>query len=776
MRRRIAAFIMVVIVAAGLFSGCAKEKESSGDNGKMQAKEKQEKEKPGESKKMGRYMEQEISMPALGENERIASVLRNPEGKMEVYAQNPEGIKMYQLDESMNWEEKKADWSNGDEIQKVIKESAGLKQVLIGEDDNYYVVFSLYVQEGERVQEKTYIFKSEKGEKPAKKLKMAYFEEKITLGDTDFTQKAINISVLENGNMVITPFFDKENIIILSGTDGKKLDAIAVPQQRKETISVIPAVRGNMVITINASGNAVIVYDTETKEIIREAEYELGDSGAAFGLKEDGTLLLGDEKGLHQLAKDGTLWETLIDGAPNTMGLPDKAITGIYGNGLQPEQYCITYDNSEREASNGEKIIYYNFDETIPAIPERELTVSSLDDNATVRLAINLFQKEHSDVRVIYHIAGGEGGTLPDYVKAMNTEILAGSGADVLILDGLPVDSYVEKGILADMGDVMKPMLESGKLHPGIAADYEKDGCVYAIPIRMDVPFILGNKEALENHDSLGGIADYVKKGKDLPYFSPMASDQLVKPMYDLNYRSLFDENNLLDKEAVKAFFEDLKTVSVNSMAAEEDMEGPRESQEGILEGERLYQYSSYDVLDAAARISEASIYVANRMEDFIIPVSASDSYGLVIDTLDKAYYPRCVAGLNKSGGDIELAKEFVAFMLEKEVQDVESGDGFPVNMDSLNTWMLEETPGDDGIFMSLSDNTSSVRIQGGIPPKERRQELLEVLLTVNKAIKPDQTIKEFVVQNGIEVLAGRSTIDQAVADIINKVTIYLAE
>ena len=41
-----------------------------------------------------------------------------------------------------------------------------------------------------------------------------------------------------------------------------------------------------------------------------------------------------------------------------------------------------------------------------------------------------------------------------DTIRALNAELLNGSGADVLMLDGLPVESYMEKGILADLSDL----------------------------------------------------------------------------------------------------------------------------------------------------------------------------------------------------------------------------------------------------------------------------------------------------------------------------------
>jgi hypothetical protein len=34
-----------------------------------------------------------------------------------------------------------------------------------------------------------------------------------------------------------------------------------------------------------------------------------------------------------------------------------------------------------------------------------------------------------------------------DYIRTLNTELLAGNGPDILVLNELPADSFVEKGV-----------------------------------------------------------------------------------------------------------------------------------------------------------------------------------------------------------------------------------------------------------------------------------------------------------------------------------------
>ncbi len=45
------------------------------------------------------------------------------------------------------------------------------------------------------------------------------------------------------------------------------------------------------------------------------------------------------------------------------------------------------------------------------------------------------------------------GVTANDAVKNLNTQLLAGKGPDMILLNGMPADAYIEKGILMDLSD-----------------------------------------------------------------------------------------------------------------------------------------------------------------------------------------------------------------------------------------------------------------------------------------------------------------------------------
>ena len=99
-----------------------------------------------------------------------------------------------------------------------------------------------------------------------------------------------------------------------------------------------------------------------------------------------------------------------------------------------------------------------------------------------MKQAASLFQMEHPDVRVeLIDGAGESGSTLKsDTIRSLNAELLNGNGADVLVLDGLPIESYIEKGVLEDLSDIITPMVKAGELYPNIAESFTgSDGSVY---------------------------------------------------------------------------------------------------------------------------------------------------------------------------------------------------------------------------------------------------------------------------------------------------------
>ena len=63
-----------------------------------------------------------------------------------------------------------------------------------------------------------------------------------------------------------------------------------------------------------------------------------------------------------------------------------------------------------------------------------------------LRQAISVYQKQNPDVYVDLEIgmSGEDSVTASDALRTLNTDIMAGKGPDILILDGMPVDEIFD--------------------------------------------------------------------------------------------------------------------------------------------------------------------------------------------------------------------------------------------------------------------------------------------------------------------------------------------
>ena len=163
---------------------------------------------------------------------------------------------------------------------------------------------------------------------------------------------------------------------------------------------------------------------------------------------------------------------------------------------------------------SGASIINFAYDANIPSVPENQLVVYSMLENYSIRQAISSYAKEHPDTYVKYEIGltYGDGTTQSDALKNLNTEIMAGNGPDIIILDGLSAESYIEKGLLEDISDVINPLVEDGTIFKNIVDAYTNDGKIYQIPTSFKYPILLGNKEDINSVSDLDSLVELTKK------------------------------------------------------------------------------------------------------------------------------------------------------------------------------------------------------------------------------------------------------------------------
>lgn len=58
--------------------------------------------------------------------------------------------------------------------------------------------------------------------------------------------------------------------------------------------------------------------------------------------------------------------------------------------------------------------------------------------------------------------------------------------------DGMPIDSYIEKGMLSDLSEVLEEARGEADFFTNLFSGYQKGDAVYAVPLRFRIPVLTG--------------------------------------------------------------------------------------------------------------------------------------------------------------------------------------------------------------------------------------------------------------------------------------------
>ena len=777
MRKKIIALMLILVFIITILQGCSKNEEQAGGQKKGQDKAviKEEGQKNAEAE-MGRFMEKKVEFPKLKKDEKVVKILQGSGNQIELYTYLDYNYKCYRLKEDMTWEKGKAGWLN---TGMLIADYIELRALCYGSDGNYYACYF------DKSDKKSHIIKSKDG-KTSQEISIPFLgKAQLSKNNDTYYPEIKDLRVLENGNLVLNDIRDESSLLIFS-PEGKKLDKIVISSQDYHTNFITS---GNNIIAASQDKKSIFLYNTVKKELEVTADYDVKSGTMAYAQKKDGTILMGDMSGIHRLSKDGTLWETMVDGTLNSMSMPSVHFNELYVTEGE-EEYYVSYnvnnsefndefsnDGSSNDGSSndGFMLMHYVYDKNISSVPSHVISVYSLQENNTIRQAISLYQSKYPDVKVDYTVAmGEEGGAVSDYIRALNTELLAGSGADILILDGLPVDSYLEKGVLTDISDIIKPLKDSGKILSNIVDCFNKKDKLYQIPLRFSVPMIVGNEDAVSSVNNLKSILSYIQNSNEKPYTYSLTYKELLQNNLAL-YSKEFYKDGEFDREQLVSFLNNLNQIAKN-IKATEISEDASVTEEGFVDSSRLFEDKKYRILGLVSNKFLTGTTLASSFATIMVPNAIKNTRSLEMSTINNSFIPRGMIGLNSSSKEMDLAKQFITYLLSSKVQDTDLFDGFPVNNHSLKKWASVEInhPGFQWGFRETNDEGDEV--SGTWPLKPERDIIVKMLSKLTTPIEMNQVINNIIIDEALPFLKGDIDADQAASAAASKISTYLAE
>lgn len=695
----------------------------------------------------GRYMETKLTMPEEAKGKKYVDCIQNADGSLDFYFDDGGGLYVgYTYDG--------AGWQSAGSINKMSAEVGGSPfypfKLFQGQDDKRYLMAT----------DENYMFHL--GEASDTGTVTEQFSEVFKVPEgADYGLLPDYINVLENGNLLVSLSSQAD----VYSPEGEKLFSMAQDSSGMDKRLFASVGQGNY---LTVSDGRLVRYNTETGEKTGTFELVGKSMGRWTDMKTfqagDGSIYMAGQSGLYHTGKDGTVWEQLIDGSLNSMSRQDIYMKAFYIG--TSNDYFGVYSKTGEEHPY---LFHYVFDENADTVPPETLSVYSLRDNPVVRQAAALLQENNPQIRVEVRIAVEDNyeAVSEDVIRALNTELINGKGADVLILDGLPADSYRKKGILADMSPLFADMKQD--LLPNVVKGFtNEDGNIYYMPARVILPITYGKSEAVSGLTSLDAMKAY---DENPPLHVQNVYENILRQTAYTCYAEIFNKDGSVESDALLKYLEAIKSSGERAGMKTEYTE--KETEElGVYNEVRPDGFGMQSGFDLDSGVCSAAVELINSIDDAMLSVAAMEKGGYQMSDVNGVYLPAVMAGINSSSQNETAAQEFIKILFSQEVQNESFYDGFTVRPDSYEKWKATEK---DSI-VSMGRSGGDYVLEGAWPSMERREELGELLKGVHTPAMVDPTIMQMIADGSRDYFDGKESLEGAVAAIENKIEIYMAE
>ena len=330
------------------------------------------------------------------------------------------------------------------------------------------------------------------------------------------------------------------------------------------------------------------------------------------------------------------------------------------------------------------------------------LRLYTLKENENLWQSAKLFMEKYPKYPVVIEVGISEedGKTVSDAIRSLNTEIMAGNGPDIILMDGLPIEDYIEKGGLEDLSDMVESVKENGEeFFENVLSSYEKGEKVYAIPSRFSVPIIIGKEGAVtpEEVKTLSGTLK-TRTEEQIKGIARNATKSI--PVLLCTFcNDIISEESVVDQEALSTFLEEARMLFD---ASEIDLELPYYSGDAGVTMAFQKDILSVDEMDMGQTLAQLESVSANS------PVF----YDYLNSESGKKFIPKWIFGITASSEKKEAAKAFLSYFLSSENMDQYDWT-LSVNKTSFRkTLPISETKEQMTVMYPEQDSAEGIRIQ----------------------------------------------------------------
>jgi len=587
---------------------------------------------------------------------------------------------------------------------------------------------------------------------------------------------------------------------------GRKMAALSAGMGRS-AVSIYDD-KGNTLASINRDevrtmvagpGGGLYLVLTDTVTLVDQGGQTLGsyplpqDVIRTAASSPDGTLYLIGLTGIYRLETGSAETVQIADTARYLIGAPDSNLSGLCamndgslvtqmggGSGVSMQASGAAYRQTAfRIGMEGDEssMIAYVFNPDLDMDADTVFTVTALRDSIKVRSAVSAFQRAHPELKVNYNpsmAAEDTDSPVEDAIRTLNTDLLAGKGGDVMILDEMPLTQYIGKGVLLPLDDILSDI----GFIPGILKGSRyTDGVLYAMPAQFQFDTLWGRRDLLSGAGALNALSGLpLDNAQELLY--ARSPEDLLKLFYPAS-RAAFVNGPTdsgkprFDTQEFETFLEEL--YGMYSAQLSEPVSG---SQQGpgrrMMNREEIQGMINGSVAAMAANINStmgtAMPYtVAGAEDSCCIPVPGLHSAG-------RAYKPAPIAGIHARTSSRALSEEFLRLLYSPEIQELESMEGLPTVAATLDKLVNDSKEiargGEMQMAMSFGGNAITLK-----QLDDDTWDALRALIdTLDQAYIDDPTLMGFMVEETAGFFEGYGTAQDTAWALQQRASAYLNE
>lgn len=491
---------------------------------------------------------------------------------------------------------------------------------------------------------------------------------------------------------------------------------------------------------------------------LNAVDYKTGNLLESFTLPNDDFLLTAtidktgnisflNNRGIHRIRPNGSTIETVID--DNSFAYVNTEY-GILLEDDKNENYM--YACGEGESF---KVYEYSFDKSIATNKSDELTIWLWGNNRIVDYAIPFFTEKYPDVEVEVEIFEKKEGvldpTLPEFagaghcdfetarifnednIKKINTKLLSGEAPDVLISDGFQIDKLYQKGLLSEFN----LDLDESQYYENIMDDYASSNGVYAYPsgFRFEVLLSYDDTREKTNFDTLDKVIELIPNSLsgEIPF---VGLECFFDIFYNATYFNLFPDEDTLNEDNLENFLTKMKEI-----------------------------YESDGGWDPQNTPSKISRYFSM----FIWPFEEGENLK-IYPLIEGNYKNEGIASIPADAQNKEHGENFIKVLLSDEVQSLTDIIYFPVKKEvgiekAKKTYTVDDW---DEITMNRSTVEGIARFES--------YDWDSLIESLNNPVESDSNIENIIFEQTSLYLNDIITIDDAVSEIMKKVTLIISE